>query len=350
VRALIGVVFGTGLAGLGAVASALDQPKFTRTSQSAPALLCEAYSGTPDRTDRRRGLVWIEGGSFQMGSDRFYPEERPAHQASVDGFWIDRHPVTNAQFGTFVSATGYLTQVERGLDPIIMPGIPDSARVPGSLVFVPPKPDGISGQWRFVPGANWRYPEGPGSSIAGRENHPVVHVTYEDALAYARWAGRELPTEAQFERAARGDLVDADYSWGTELTPRGLHMANTWQGPFPLVNRALDGFEGTSPVGCFPANGYGLFDMGGNVWELTTTWYRPRHSILVERNPQGPASSFDPRQPEVPAKVIKGGSHLCSPDFCWRFRPSARQPQEVFLATSHVGFRTVLNGSAPSAE
>lgn len=347
-RAWLGPTLGAGLIGLGAVAvaGATGTPDPARAPPGAPALLCDAYPGTPDRADPRRGMVWIEGGAFQMGSDRFYPEERPAHRVSIAGFWMDRHPVTNAQFAAFVAATGHATRAERGLDASVMPDLPDTARVPGSLVFTPPPGDGRPGRWRFVPGADWRHPEGPGSSIAGRENHPVVHVTQEDALAYARWAGRALPTEAQFERAARGGLEDADHSWGAQITPDGRHMANTWQGPFPFVNRALDGFEGTSPVGCFPANGHSLFDMGGNVWELTATWYRPYHDVRSGSDVQEPASSFDPRQPGIPAKVIKGGSHLCSPDVCWRFRPSARQPQEVHLAASHIGFRTVLGGPA----
>lgn len=310
-----------------------------------PALLCEAYDGRPRAADPHGGAVFVPAGTFQMGSDRFYPEERPVHRATIDGFWIDRHPVTNGQFAAFVTATGYVTRAERGLDAGSVPGLSDAARVPGSLVFSHPK-DGQAGHWRFSPGANWRQPEGPGSSIGGRANHPVVQVTVQDAEAYARWAGRVLPTEAQFERAARGGLDDADYSWGREMTPGDRQMANSWQGPFPLANRTLDGFEGTSPVGCFPANEFGLFDMGGNVWELTADWYRPGHEPVPGANPTGPATSRDPRQPNVPARVIKGGSHLCSPELCWRFRPSARQPQETFLATSHVGFRTVAGPHA----
>lgn len=309
-----------------------------------PALLCEDYTGLPParQGEARQGMIRLDGGGFTLGSDRWYPEERPARRASVDGFWIDRHPVTNAQFAAFVAATGYLTRAERGLPAEALEGLPPAAARPGSLVFgrAPADPG-----WRFVPGAHWRQPEGPGSDIGERMHHPVVHITYEDAKAYAEWAGRALPTEAQLEYAARGGLEDADFAWGAP-PPEVAAVANTWQGAFPLRDLGTDGYRGTSPVGCYPGNGYGLFDMGGNVWELTRTWYRPGHEPEPGHNPQGPDSSLDPRDPGMPVKVIKGGSHLCSPDYCLRYRPSARQPQLLYLGSSHIGFRTV-SGTPP---
>lgn len=307
----------------------------------APVLLCEGYSGLPARHD---GMVHVPGGAFIFGSDRFYDEEGPPHAAKVSGFWVDRHPVTNAQFARFVAVTGYLTQAERGISAEVDPTLPDTLRVPGAMVFQQ-GPKVLNPGWQFVPGASWRHPQGPGSDLAGLENHPVVQVTLEDAQAYARWAGRALPSEAQLEYAMRGGLEDADFSWGTTELPKGKLMANTWQGQFPYNNMAADGFTGTSPVGCFPANRFGVFDAGGNVWELTRTGYRPGHDAQRDAalDPPGPAlsESYDPAEPGIPVAVIKGGSHLCSADLCMRYRPSARQPQPVFIATSHVGFRTV---------
>lgn len=307
----------------------------------APVLLCEGYSGLPARHD---GMVRLPGGVFTFGSDRFYDEEGPPHAAKVSGFWVDRHPVTNAQFARFVAVTGYLTQAERGISSEADPTLPDTLRVPGAMVFQQ-GPSVLDPGWQFVPGASWRHPQGPGSDLAGLENHPVVQVTLEDAQAYARWAGRALPSEAQLEYAMRGGLDDADFSWGTTELPKGKLMANTWQGQFPYNNMAADGFTGTSPVGCFPANRFGVFDAGGNVWELTRTGYRPGHDAQRDAalDPSGPAlsESYDPAEPGIPVAVIKGGSHLCSADRCMRYRPSARQPQPVFIATSHVGFRTV---------
>ncbi|WAC00072.1 MULTISPECIES: formylglycine-generating enzyme family protein [Pseudomonas] len=307
----------------------------------APVLLCEGYSGLPGRQD---GMVHLPGGAFTFGSDRFYDEEGPPHAAKVSGFWVDRHPVTNAQFARFVAVTGYRTQAERGISAEADPTLPDTLRVPGAMVFQQ-GPKVLAPGWQFVPGASWRHPQGPGSDLAGLENHPVVQVTLEDAQAYARWAGRALPSEAQLEYAMRGGLDDADFSWGKTELPKGKLMANTWQGQFPYNNTAADGFSGTSPVGCFPANRFGVFDAGGNVWELTRTGYRPGHDARRDAalDPPGPAlsESYDPTEPGVPVVVIKGGSHLCSADLCMRYRPSARQPQPVFIATSHVGFRTV---------
>ena len=312
----------------------------------APVLLCNGYSGLPAARQGawRDGMVRLPGGMFSFGSDRFYDEEGPPQAASVSGFRIDVHPVTNAQFARFVAATGYLTHAERGISFKDDPTLPEHLRVPGAMVFQQ-GPDVLNPGWQFVPGASWRHPQGPGSSVAGLENHPVVQVALEDAQAYAHWAGRTLPTEAQLEYAMRGGLQDADFSWGKTELPKGRIMANTWQGQFPYHNAAADGFTGTSPVGCFPANRFGLFDTGGNVWELTRTGYRPGHDPQRDAalDPPGPTldQSFDPAEPGVKVAVIKGGSHLCSADRCMRYRPSARQPQPVFMATSHVGFRTV---------
>lgn len=313
--------------------------------EPAPKFLCHTYDGIPasHQGQWRQGMRWIEGGAFTLGSDRFYAEEGPAQRAEVSGFWIDVHPVSNAQFAAFVAATGYRTRAERGIEPALDPSLPAPWRVPGSMVFHQQR-GLLQSPWQFVAGASWRHPEGPGSDVQGRQNHPVVQVAYEDAQAYAQWLGRELPSEAQLEYAARGGLEDADFSWGTTEPGPGRFMANTWQGRFPYLNLASDGFSGTSPVGCYPANGFGLFDMGGNVWQLTRTWYRPGHIPALSRDPEGPAAkqSFDPQQPGVPVRVIKGGSHLCSADACMRYRPSARQPQVTYMGASHVGFRTLL--------
>jgi formylglycine-generating enzyme required for sulfatase activity len=301
-------------------------------------------------------MAWIPGGMFRMGSDRHYPEERPVHRALVDSFWIDRYLVTNEQFSRFVEGTNYVTFAERLPDPADYPGALPEMLYAGSMVFT--KPDGpvdrgqIGNWWSYTKGADWRHPYGPGSSLAGRERHPVVHVAYCDAEAYAAWAGKELPTEAEWEFAARGGLDGATYAWGEEFMPGGKLMANTWQGEFPWQNRVEDGFEGTSPVGTFPENAYGLFDMIGNVWEWTTDWYRTAHeadapkACCVPRNPRGGAleASFDPRQPEIkiPRKVLKGGSHLCAPNYCRRYRPAARFPEPVDTSTCHVGFRCII--------
>jgi formylglycine-generating enzyme required for sulfatase activity len=296
-------------------------------------------------------MVWIAGGSFTMGSETHYAEERPAHPVAVDGFWIDRHPVTNAQFARFVAATGYVTVAEQPLRPDQHPELPDALRVAGSAVFVMPARDGTRGNppewWRYVPGADWRHPAGPASSIRRADSHPVVHIAFADAVAYARWAGADLPTEAEWEFAARGALGGKDYAWGDEMRPGGKWMANTWQGPFPFENTGADGFIGTSPVGCYAANGYGLYDMAGNVWEWTWDWYRPGHEPGESVNPRGAASPASLPM-HGPSHVIKGGSFLCAPDFCARYRPSARQPADEDLGSSHIGFRTVLRAAATS--
>lgn len=301
-------------------------------------------------------MVWIAGGTFRMGSDNHYPEEAPAHRVTVDGFWIDRTSVTNRQFRQFVRETGYVSVAERMPDPADYPGALPHMLYAGSLVFSPPAhPVNLqdwSQWWRFLKGANWRRPYGPGSNINALDNHPVVHVAYADAMAYARWAGKAMPTEAEWECAARGGLEQAEFAWGDELTPDGRHMANIWQGNFPYENRCGDGFARTSPVMAFPPNAYGVHDMIGNVWEWTADWYTQKHpgdapkACCIPENPRGgpEADSFDPCQPEVriPRKVLKGGSHLCAPNYCRRYRPAARHAQAVDTSTSHIGFRCVV--------
>ncbi len=306
-----------------------------------------------DQTSTLRGMLWVPGGTFQMGSNDFYPEERPVHRVAVDGFWMDEHPVTNAEFRCFVEATGYITVAERPPDPKDYPGVDPTLLVPGSLVFHRP-PHRVSVRdshawWMYLPGACWYHPEGPYSNINGRDHHPVIHVAYEDAKAYAEWAGKTLPTEAEWEFAARGGLENAAFVWGDEFAPNGQLMANTWQGEFPWQNLQSDGYEGTSPVGSFPANGYGLYDMAGNVWEWTSDFFRPRHaedsakSCCTPRNPR--VESYEQNQSahlpdaHIPRKVVKGGSHLCAPNYCLRYRPAARQGEAVETSTSHIGFR-----------
>jgi sulfatase modifying factor 1 len=308
------------------------------------------------------GMIFIPGGTFRMGSDKHYPEEAPVHRVTVEGFFIDRTPVTNRQFKEFVKATGHITFAEIAPDPKDYPGALPHLLYTGSLVFqVPRHPIDLRywGEWwSFMKGANWRRPYGPKSNIHGLDNHPVVHVAFADALAYARWAGKDLPTEAEWEFAARGGLDGAEYAWGDEFTPDGRHMANTWQGNFPRENLATDGYARTSPVTAFPPNGYGLHDMIGNVWEWTTDWYSPKHeadapkACCIPENPRGgrEEASYDPRQPDskIPRKVIKGGSHLCAPNYCRRYRPAARHAEPVDTSTSHLGFRCVSRGERAS--
>jgi formylglycine-generating enzyme len=314
-------------------------------------------------TDHRTGLahstremVWIEGGEFRMGSDAHYPEEAPAHRVRVNGFFIDPYAVTNRQFAAFVAAADYRTVAERALSPVDYPGAQPHLLEPGSLVFRktrgPVDLHDVSNWWGWRPGAYWRHPEGRGSSVAGRLDHPVVQVSFEDAEAYASWAGKVLPTEAEWEFAARGGRDGAEFVWGDEFTPDGRQMANTWQGEFPWQNLCVDGFERTSPVGIFPPNGYGLFDMAGNVWEWTADWFSARHApeaqspCCVPNNPRGGLieASYDPAQPEIhiPRRVVKGGSFLCAPNYCRRYRPAARHAQMIDSGMSHIGFRCVL--------
>jgi sulfatase modifying factor 1 len=293
----------------------------------------------------RRSMIWIPGGGFLMGSNSFYREERPVRRETVQGFWMDQHPVTNVQFRKFVDATGYVTTCERPPDPARYPDADPSLLVPGSAVFR--KPVGpvdlrdCRAWWEYVPAAGWRHPEGPDSTVEDRGNHPVVHVAYEDACAYAAWAGKELPIEAEWEFAARGGLDGATYAWGEELAPGGRTMANTWHGRFPWENLKPNGYEGTSPVDTFPANGYGLYDMIGNVWEWTASSLTRPGAENLEKSccvPSEPGGHFARR-------VVKGGSHLCASNFCLRYRPAARQGESVDTSTCHIGFRCIVRMS-----
>jgi formylglycine-generating enzyme required for sulfatase activity len=302
-----------------------------------------------------KGMVAVPEGSFLMGSEDFYPEERPVHRVSVDGFLMDEHLVTVADFRRFVKETGYVTLAERAPDASQYPDADPDLLVPGSLVFRattgPVDLRDVSNWWAYVPGASWRSPEGPGSTLHGRERHPVTHVAVEDAEAFALWSGKELPTEAEWEYAARGGLEGATFAWGDEFAPRGKMMANTWQGEFPWQNLKTDGFEGTSPVKRFAPNGYGLFDMTGNVWEWTSDYFSTfdndgRHACCVPHNPRSasPEGSLVPDQPgaHIPRRVIKGGSHLCAPNYCLRYRPAARQSETTDTSTAHIGFRCII--------
>ena len=299
-------------------------------------------------------LAWIPAQTCTLGSNHHYAEEAPTHRVDLDGFWIQTHQVTNAEFAEFVSATGYSTVAERPLDPADFPGAAAENLQPGSMVFTrtrgPVDLRHLSLWWTWTPGASWRHPEGPSSSMVGREDHPVVHVAYEDAAAYAQWAGRSLPTEAEWEVAARGGIEQAAYTWGEEPEPPGQRLANYWHGPFPW--RPQPGYGTTTAVGSYPANGYGLCDMAGNVWEWTSDWYSASHPsdpdrpCCLPRNPLGPdvGDSYDPQQPQfrIPRKVIKGGSFLCADSYCQRYRPAARRPQMVDTGMSHIGFRCVM--------
>jgi formylglycine-generating enzyme required for sulfatase activity len=307
------------------------------------------------------GMVWVPGGEFMMGTDSElgWPDEKPAHPVRVDGFWMDATEVTNAQFREFVEATGYVTTAEKipTVEEImsqVPPGTPEPAPemlVAGSLVFTSPDGpvtlDDFSQWWSWMPGANWRHPEGPDSTLAGRDNHPVAHVSWFDAMAYAKWAGKRLPTEAEWERAARAGLPRMDYCWGNN-PPNDQHpQANIWQGEFPAKNTEIDGFSRTAPVKSFPPNGYGLYDMAGNLWEWCGDWYdRTLHERLAEQgvavNPTGPEQTIDPRQPFTTLRVQKGGSFLCHESYCLRYRPSARHGGAPDTGMSHVGFRCVV--------
>ena len=302
-------------------------------------------AATPFASAVPEGMVWVPGGTFWMG-DNDFPDARPVRQVEVDGFWMDKTEVTNAQFARFVAATNYVTVAEHQPDPKDFPGAPPELLKPGSIVFTPPAsavPLDNHGQWwRYVPGANWRHPEGPDSDINGKDDYPVVHVCYDDAVAYSKWAGKRLPTEAEWEFAARGGLARKPYAWGDEQTPGGKWPANIWQGNFPNENTAADGFSRAAPVASYPANPFGLFDTAGNVWEWCSDWYRPDvYETGPARNPQGPADSFDPLEPGLPKRVQRGGSFLCSDMYCIRYRPGARGKGEVTSGASHVGFRCV---------
>jgi formylglycine-generating enzyme len=303
------------------------------------------------------GMRCIEGGTFSLGAEGFYVEERPVRSVSVDAFWIDETPVTNAMFRAFVEATGYVTAAEIPLDPMRYPALNAEAMQAGSLVFQqtsgPVDTTNPANWWRFVVGADWRHPAGPDSSLAGLEDHPVTHVTWNDADAFARWMGKRLPTEAEWEFAARGGLDGAQYAWGDVFEPAGAPQANYWVGAFPYRRDGPGEWAGTSAVGSFPANGHGLYDMIGNVWEWTSDWWSlptrkektRKRNCCVPRNPRGGRmhDSFDPWLPDVkiPRKVLKGGSHLCAENYCRRYRPAARQPQMIDTSTSHIGFRCI---------
>lgn len=333
----------------------------------APAFCGTSDVGTiPNKAsppgDAAESMVWIPGGEFWMGSDEpDFGDARPWHRVYVDGFWMDKAEVTNEQFEKFVKATGYITVAERAPTKQEFPSAPPENLVAGSVVFAPPDQavslDNHLRWWAYVKGANWRHPTGPDSDLKGKEQYPVVHIAYDDALAYCKWAGKRLPTEAEFEFAARGGLDRRPYVWGDEFQPGGKWMANTFQGHFPDNNTGADGFTGAAPVACFPANRYGLYDMAGNVWEWCSDWYRPDYFKLlaaagdVARNPQGPPDSFDPSEPGTKKRVHKGGSFLCTDQYCKRYMPGGRGKGEPDTGTNHLGFRCVqsLASGAPRA-
>ena len=328
----------------GAHSSATSQ----RDSQSAALVSVNSTTPPGPAPD---GMVWISGGTFWMGCDDCdMPDTQPVHLVSVDGFWMDRTPVTNAQFARFVNSTGYVTIAERKPDPKDYPGVDPSKLVAGSAVFSPPPKDvpldDISQWWAYVPGASWKHPEGPGTTIEGRDEHPAVHIAWEDAAAYAKWKGMRLPTEAEFEFAARGGLDRNPYAWGSDLKPGGRWAANIWQGRFPSNNLVEDGYSRTSPVTAFEPNGFGLYDVGGNVWQWCADWYRPDYFATLAasgttHNPQGPADSYDPNEPGARKRVQKGGSFLCSDRYCSRYLVGSRGRGAVDSGGSNTGFRCV---------
>jgi sulfatase modifying factor 1 len=320
---------------------------------SGPSDSCEDGIGAV-KAQAPAGMAWVPDGEFWMGSDEpGFTDARPWHRVRLNGFWIDKTEVTNEQFARFVQATGYITVAERKPSVKDFPNAPPENLVAGSVVFSPPNHavalDNHYQWWSYAKGADWRHPEGPSSTIKGHEKHPVVHVAYDDALAYAKWSGKRLPTEAEFEYAERGGLDRKRFAWGDELRPGGKFMANTFQGHFPDQNTGEDGYTNTAPVGSFPANGYGLFDMSGNVWEWTSDWYRPDYYKIiaaagsVAANPKGPAESFDPSEPGAPKKVQRGGSFLCTDQYCARYIVGGRGKGEPDTGTNHVGFRCVLD-------
>jgi formylglycine-generating enzyme required for sulfatase activity len=315
--------------------------------EQRPPFATTIANATPPPAPAPEGMSWIPGGEFSMGDDSA-PDARPIHRVYLDGFWMDRTEVTNAEFARFVSATGYVTVAERTPRAEDFPGAPRENLVAGSVVFTPPpRPIPLDDQhrwWRYERGASWRHPLGPKSDLAGREQFPVVQVAYDDAEAYARWAHKRLPTEAEFELAARGGLSGKRYAWGDELRPNGRWMANLFQGHFPEEDSGEDGAAGVARVGQYPPNGHGLFDIIGNVWEWCSDWYRPDSygdSSGVARNPRGPESSVDPNEPGVAKRVMRGGSFLCSSQYCMRFLVGARGKGEPSSGSNHVGFRCV---------
>lgn len=351
----------------------------THRASERPSVALAAPAVVPAHVQQavvtHKGMVWIPAGTFGMGGpppdnptcrlaksasgkpvcdglmDGFQ-DAQPSHKVSVNGFWMDATEVTNTQYAAFVRATGYVTVAERRPDPAQFPGVAPALLVPGSLVFTPPRAavplDNVAAWWKYVPGASWRHPSGPKSSIQGQEKFPVVQVAYEDAEAYAKWAGKRLPTEAEWERAARGGREGEPYVWGSQLTPGGRWQCNAFQGDFPYRNTAQDGFAGLSPVAHYAPNRYGLYDMAGNVWEWCRDWYRPDYYAQLAahglaRNPTGPADSFDPEEPGVPKRVQRGGSFLCSDQYCARYLLGTRGKGAPDTGSSHVGFRCVLS-------
>jgi sulfatase modifying factor 1 len=317
------------------------------------AALVETAASASEKADSHTaadGMVWIPGGRFWMGTDHM-EDAQPVHQVEVKGFWMDRTDVTNEEFSQFVKATGYVTIAERPLNPKEFPNLASDELAPGSVVFTPPAGpvslDHPLAWWRFVRGANWRHPQGPGSDLAAKEKYPVVQIAWPDAVAYATWSGKRLPTEAEWEFAARGGRDRQNYPWGNELNPKGMWMANTFQGHFPDKNTSEDGYAGVAPVASFLPNDFGLYDMAGNVWQWVSDWYRPdyysqiQHDGLVAFNPHGPRDSFDPQEPGVTKRVQKGGSFLCTDQYCERYMPGARGKGDPETGTNHLGFRCV---------
>ena len=325
----------------------------TTTPSPSSGSIATVANTSPAPKPAPAGMVWIPGGEFWMGSDEpQFPDARPWHRVYVDGFWMDRTEVTNEQFEKFVKATGYVTVAEHKPTKEQFPTAPEENLVAGSAVFSPPEKsvplDDHYQWWKYVKGANWRHPAGPNSDQQGKEKHPVVQIAYDDALAYCKWAGKRLPTEAEFEFAARGGLDRKAYVWGDEFQPGGKWMANTFQGHFPEKNTGVDGFVGTAPVGSFPPNRYGLYDIAGNVWEWCSDWYRADYYQTladaggIARNPMGPADSLDPFEPGTKKRVHKGGSYLCTDQYCKRYMPGGRGSGEPDTGTNHLGFRGVM--------
>ncbi|HEY1172865.1 MAG TPA: formylglycine-generating enzyme family protein [Verrucomicrobiae bacterium] len=337
-RGTAGALLGLSLVLLAGCGEAAKKPESANGASKAEP--------NPSDMSWTNGMVWIPAGTFSMGSENGQSDEKPVRQITVDGFWMDKTEVTNEEYEKFVKATGYVTIAERKPDPKDFPGADPAMLVAGSIVFRPPEGDvpldNYYVWWTYIPGANWKHPEGPSSNLQGREKHPVVHVCYEDALAYCKWARKRLPTEAEWEYAARGGLDQKKYAWGDEQTPAGKWVANIWQGKFPAVNSMDDGFRTTSPVGTFPPNGYGLVDMAGNVWEWCADWYgADAYAKMPEKNPHGVSQeqSFDQNEPGVAKRVQRGGSYLCADTYCTGYRPSARMKNTPDSATSHSGFR-----------
>jgi formylglycine-generating enzyme required for sulfatase activity len=364
------VVFGGNFKGALRTRMTTGSPATPNSPATAPAPIAtfgptvENKVPPPDKAPT--GMVWIPGGEFSMGAQdtpdmnevgmQATRDSRPIHRVYVDAFWMDQTDVTNEQFGKFVRATGYVTVAERRPHAEDFPGAPPENLVPGAVVFSPPDhPVPLNNHyqwWSYVAGANWKHPEGPKSNLKGRDKYPVVDISYEDAEAYAKWAGKRLPMEAEWEFAARGGLSGKPFVWGDEFRPKGQWMANTFQGRFPVSDTGEDGHVAITAVAQYPPNGYGLYDMAGNVWQWTSDWYRPDYYQQlaslggVARNPQGPSASFDPGEPSEPKRVMRGGSFLCTDQYCSRYMVGTRGKGEVSTGTSHLGFRCVISASS----